>query len=121
MKKFIVILCMALIFCFSFVGCGSDSNYEEFEVLSVFTYPVITGKDNGSPLEEYRIGFVYSDNGSPKLVETFSKRDTTLNGRYILIGDTNKYVRTEGYRTVDKYLYLTQETYDSLNQKVIIE
>ena len=114
MKKFIVILCIVLIFCFSFVGCGSSSNYEEFEVLSVFTYTVITGKDNGSPLEESRIGFVYSDNGTPKLVETYSKRDTTLNGRYILIGNENKYITTKGYRTIDRYLYLTQETYDSL-------
>lgn len=117
MKKFMVILCIVLIFCFSFVGCGSSSNYEEFEVLSVFTYTVITGKDNGSPLEENRIGFVYSDNGTPKLVKTYSKRDTALNGRYILIGNENKYIITEGYRTVDRYLYLTQETYDSLTKE----
>lgn len=117
MKKILTIVCITLIFCFSLTGCGSGSNYEEFEVLSVFTYPVITGKDNGSPLEEYRIGFVYSDNGTLKLVETYSKKDTALNGRYILIGKENKYIMTEGYRTIDRYLYLTQETYDSLTKE----
>lgn len=120
MKKFIAIFCIVLIFCFSLTGCDS-TDYEECEVLSIFTYTEITGKEKGRPLEEVRIGFVYSDNGAPKLVSSYYKRDTDRNGRYIIIGDENKYVIVPGYKTIDTYLYLTQETYDSLTKEANLQ
>jgi hypothetical protein len=54
------------------------------------------------------------DNGDPQLISNYYENDSSLYGQYILIGDSNKYVVVNEYRNRTEYLYLTQETYNSL-------
>ena len=93
---------------------GNQYGNSEYEVISVTTYPVITGKTDTGPKEETRVAFIYMDNGDPKMVKDYFIKDQPTYATYIVVGDTNKYVIVREYRNETKYLYLTQETYDSL-------
>lgn len=124
MKKFmaaflsilLLLLCLTII-TFLFTGC-SDTSYsnEEYEVISVAAYDVITGKNEIGPVKETRLAFVYSYNGNPELVKDYHEIDSEICGNYIIVGeyDSNKYVIVNEYRSRTKYLYLTNETFNTL-------
>lgn len=112
MKKLLVIIILALVIC-CFTSCGVLDG--EYEVISVASYPIVTGANENGPIEETRLAFIYMDNGKPQLRSDYY-HDTSYPGHenYVIIGDTNKYVVVQGYRSEKEYLYLTQETYDKL-------
>ena len=113
MKKLLSILIIIILIC-SLASC-SDAEEGTYEVISVATYTVITGSDSNGPITETRLGFIYMDNGEPKMKSNYYENTSSqVYGDYIIIGDTNKYVVVVGYRTLTEYLYLTQATYDSL-------
>ena len=116
MKKLASILitvCLLL----SFSACSDSGNKygnDEYEVIAITTYDVITGKTEQGPLEESYITFIYMDNGDPKLVKDYYVKDEEYYPMYIVVGDANKFVTVRSYRNKTSYLYLTQETYDKL-------
>lgn len=112
MKKLLVILILTLIIC-CFTSCGVLDG--EYEVISVASYTIVTGAGDSGPIEEIRLAFIYMDNGKPQLRSDYCQ-DTSYPGHenYVIVGNTNKYVVVQGYRSEKEYLYLTQETYDKL-------
>ena len=114
MRKLTVILISILLLA-CLVSCGkSESGNVEYEVLTVAPYTIITGKNDSGPVEEMRLAFIYMDNGTPKLIKDYYEIDQELYGNHIVIGESNKYVIVNEYRNRTEYLYLTQETYNSL-------
>ena len=113
----ICLFCLMVITPLMFTGCSNGTNpadHGEYEVISVTSYEVIVGSNSNGPITETYIAFIYMDNGSACLRKDY--RENT-NGAYddcILIGESNKYVVVESYREIDEFLYLTQETYDSV-------
>lgn len=116
MKKLLAIIILALVIC-CFTSCKVLDG--EYEVISVAPYTIVKGADDNGPIEEIRIAFIYMDNGKPQLRSDYY-HDTSYPGHenYIIIGDTNKYVVVQGYRSQKEYLYLTQETYDTIFNEV---
>lgn len=112
MKKLLVISILVLVLC-CFTGCGILEG--EYKVVSVASYTIVTGANESGPIEEARLAFIYMDNGKPQL-RSYYCQDTSYPGHedYVIIGDTNKYVVVQGYRSEKEYLYLTQETYDAI-------
>ena len=115
MKKLILVSFIITLLVWLTACSGGNAN-PEYEVISATTYTVIIGKDENGPIEETRIVFIYMDNGDPKMIKDYCKDNNPTYSKNILIGDTNKYVVVNGYRYRHQYLYLTQETYDSLFQ-----
>ena len=114
MRKLIVII-ISILLLTCLVSCGeSEYGNVEYEVLTVAPYTIITGKNDSGPVEEMRLAFIYLDNGTPKLIKDYYEIDQELYGNYIVIGESNKYVIVNEYRNRTEYLYLTQETYNSL-------
>ncbi len=116
MKKIIVFL-ITLVVLLNCVGCTESSNpygNKEYEVISVEKYTVITGKDENGPVTTDYLVFIYLDNGEPNMVKKYKEVDSNFHAKYIVVGDTNKYVIVHEYRNQTDYLYLTQETYDRL-------
>lgn len=111
-KSFLILIITILFVCLT--ACGGKNNNPDYEVISVATYTIITGHDENGPIKEARIVFIYMDNGDPKMINDYCKDNNPTYSKNILIGDTNKYVVVNGYRYRHQYLYLTQETYDSL-------
>lgn len=112
MKKLLVIIILALVLC-CFTSCGVLDG--EYEVISVAPYTIVKGADDNGPIEEIRIAFIYMDSGKPQLRSDYY-HDTSYPGHenYVIVGDINKYVVVQGYRSEKEYLYLTQETYDNI-------
>jgi hypothetical protein len=112
MKKLLVILILTLVIC-CFTSCGVLDG--EYEVIAVASYTIVTGANESGPIEETRCAFIYTDNGKPQLRSNYC-HDTSYPGHenYVIIGDTNKYVVVQRYRSEKEYLYLTKETYDSI-------
>lgn len=113
MKRLLSIF-MLLILLFCLTSCDTVEE-GEYEVISVAAYTVITGTTEDGPVEEIKLAFVYMDNGTPKMVSEYSEW-TSYSGykKYIIIGETNKYVVVHEYRKTCDYLYLTQETYEDV-------
>lgn len=99
-----------------FTGCSTGkeaADHGEYEVIAVSSYEVITGSRNDGPVTKTYIAFIYMDSGTACLRSDYYE-DELPSGNYILIGESNKYVVVQGYREIDEFLYLTQETYDSI-------
>ena len=115
MKKLLIVIITLVLLTTYLVGCDSTQyGNTEYEVISVSTYTIITGRNDNGPVEETRIAFIYMDNGNPELVKDYYESDSVRYASYVLIGDSNKYVVVNEYRDRTQYLYLTQETYNEL-------
>ena len=115
MKKLILFTIVVLMCGTCFISCARNQNGNvEYEVLTIAPSTIITGCNDDGPVEESRLAFVYLDNGDPQLIKDYYEDDSPLYGQYILIGENNKYVIVNEYRNRTEYLYLTQETYNSL-------
>ena len=115
MKKLLIVIITLVLLTTYLVGCDSTQyGNTEFEVISVSTYTIITGRNDNGPVEETRLAFIYMNNGNPELVKDYYESDSVRYATYILIGDSNKYVVVNEYRDRTQYLYLTQETYNEL-------
>ncbi len=115
MKKLLIVIITLVLLTTYLVGCNSTQyGNTEYEVISVSTYTIITGRNDNGPVEETRLAFIYMNNGNPELVKDYYESDSVRYATYILIGDSNKYVVVNEYRDRTQYLYLTQETYNEL-------
>lgn len=117
MKRIILFNIFLILIVCCFTSCGVLDG--EYEVISVGSYTIVTDADDNGPIEEIRLAFIYMDNGKPQLRSDYC-HDTSYpnNEDYIVIGDVNKYVVVQGYRSEKEYLYLTQETYDKIFSEV---
>ena len=115
MKKLLIVIVTLVLLTTYLVGCDNTQyGNTEYEVISVSTYTIITGRNDNGPVEETRLAFIYMNNGNPELVKDYYESDSVRYASYILIGDSNKYVVVNEYRDRTQYLYLTQETYNEL-------
>ena len=115
MKKLIIFTIVILMCVICFASCERNQyGNVEYEVLTIAPYTIITGRNDNGPVEESRLAFIYMDNGDPQLISNYYEDDSPQYGQYILVGDSNKYVVVNEYRNRTEYLYLTQETYNSL-------
>lgn len=103
-----------------FTGCatGGTADHGEYEVIAVSSYEVIVGSNEDGPVTETNIAFIYMDSGSAKFRKNYKEESIGSSDNFIIIGDANKYIVVSKYRETDEYLYLTQETYDSIFSEV---
>lgn len=96
---------------------------EEYDVVCMFPYTVIAGKNAEGPIEETRLAFIYLDNREPVLVKDFENSSimNTNYGEHILVGDENKYVIVRSYRSEHHYLYMDRKTYYELFPEVNVD
>ena len=121
MKKIILFVVILTIACTFFVGCeNSDAaaDHGEYEVISVAPYEVIIGSNENGPITKTYLAFIYMDSGTACLRRNYREEEIGANGNYIIIGESNKYVTVHSSREIDEFLYLTQETYDSIFSEV---
>lgn len=101
-----------------FSGCSTNStaaaDHGEYEVIAVASYEVIIGSNEDGPITKTCIAFIYMDSGTARLRRDYCEEEIGANGNYIIVGESNKYVTVQGYREIDEFLYLTQETYDNI-------
>lgn len=98
-------------------GTGA-ADHGEYEVIAATSYEVIVGSDASGPITKTYVAFIYMDNGSACLRKDYQEEAVGANDNLIIIGDSNKYVVVIGYRQIDEFLYLTQETYDAIFSEV---
>jgi hypothetical protein len=121
MKKIISFVIILTTVCTFFVSCENSAvaaTHGEYEVISVAAYEVIVGSDSNGPITEVYLAFIYMDSGSAFMRKDYQEGAVGSYDNCILIGESNKYVVVCGHREIDEFLYLTQETYDSIFSEV---
>ena len=119
--KRVICFCVLALLLLACTGCDtgvSAARHGEYEVISVVAYDVIIGSDGNGPITETLIAFIYMDNGSACLRKDYKANTVGSYDDCIIVGESNKYIVVEKYREIDEFLYLTQETYDSIFSEV---
>jgi hypothetical protein len=103
-----------------FTGCttGETADHGEYEVIAVSSYEVVVGSNEDGPVTETNIAFIYR---SAQFRKNYKEESIGSSDNFIIIGDANKYIVVRKYRETDEYLYLTQETYDSIFSEVSVD
>lgn len=117
MKKHLLGLLLVLLGCLTGCKTMTEEEQNEYKVVTVFQYISPTTNQFGAVLnQELKYCFTYiGDDGQLHQVDDFEHTEYGLWKVYI--GNENKYVVQEKGFDTYRWLYLTEETFKSLNSE----